>query len=75
MYTGFLGGEGEMQDLATVNHVSFFIAIRIKMESTNRYGHFPKDFQAHEYSANSAPLGTSTVKWSFCQMDTPSKQN
>ena len=72
MYTGFLGGEGEMQDLATVNHISFFI---IKMESTNLYGHFPKDFQAHKYSANSAPLGTSTVKWSLRQMDTPSKHN
>ena len=38
MYTGFFGGEGEMQDLATVNHISFFIAIKLKMESTNLYG-------------------------------------
>ena len=38
-----------MQDLATVNHVSFFI--KIKMESTSySYGYFPKTFQAHEYS-------------------------
>ena len=25
------GGEGEMQDFATVNHISFFIAFKIKM--------------------------------------------
>ena len=49
MYTGFLGGEGEMQDLATVNHISIFsriFSVKIKMESTNLYGQ--KD------SANSA---------------------
>ena len=49
MYTGFFGGEGEMQDLATVNHISIFsriFSIKIKMESTNLYGQ--KD------SANSA---------------------
>ena len=40
-----------MQDLATVNHISFFIAIKIKMESTNLCEHFLKDFQAHKYSA------------------------
>ena len=29
-HTDFWGGEGEMQDLATVNHISFFIACKIK---------------------------------------------
>ena len=41
-----------MQDLATVNHISFFIAIKIKMESTNLWTF--SDFQAHKYSVNSA---------------------
>ena len=41
-------------EFSTVNHISFFIAIKIKMESTNLCGHFLKDFQAHKYSVNSA---------------------
>ena len=41
----FLGGEGEMQDLATVNHISFFIKNQnVVHKSSYLYGHFPKDF-------------------------------
>ena len=49
-FLGGGGGKGEMQDLATVTHISFFSGIKNKMESTDLYGHFPKDFQTYEYS-------------------------
>ena len=62
-----------MQDLATVNHISFFIAI--KKRSPQIYvDFFSKIFKLINILLT-LPLGTSTVKWSFCQMDMPSKQN
>ena len=65
VYRTFVG----VQDLATVNHTSYQNQNRVHKTVWS----FPQDFQAHKYSANSAPLGT--VKWSFRQMDMPLKQN
>ena len=63
-----------MQDLATVNQISFFIAIKIKRSPQIYVDFFSKIFKLINILLT-LPLGTSAVKWSFCQMDMASKQN